>query len=101
MVIAYKNMPMEVCKSTYAENGNTAIELVLLDADGYVDELYATLTINALKMPPQFALIDVNNHPWVEDVIRESKIGEPTGQMVRVGMCKYPMYRLNLEKIGG
>ena len=46
------------------------------------------------------AYIDTNNCPWAEDFLIDNDFGIPTGEYKASGFCVYPLYQLDLEKIG-
>lgn len=87
---------MDVCLeiSKYVSNDNLAINVVTLDG-----ELYSSLTVNVLKMPSPYALVDTNNFPKAEEFIKKYNLGEATGEKVASGFCKYPMYKFDLEAL--
>lgn len=46
------------------------------------------------------AYIDTNNCSWAEDFLVDNDFGLPTGEYKASGFCIYPLYQLDLEKIG-
>lgn len=62
---------------------------------------YATISVN-LDHPLQnefSCFIDTNNCPWAERLLKEMKVGQPTGIYVESGFCEYPLYFIDIEKI--
>lgn len=82
---------------TYANNKHIAIE-VFSESEGP----YASLTVNldtTKKYPKNYGYVDTNNFPEAEYVINKLGIGEDTGLFGFSGMCIYPLYKFDLEKI--
>ena len=78
----------------YADNDNTAI--VLIDPK---EGPFATVTVNLENLPKDYAYLDTNNCPWIEQLFEEYSLGYPTGTTKISGYCEYPLYKLNLNII--
>lgn len=86
---------IEIQKTTYADNGNLAIQLWEVN-----EGPYARLTVNLGKrLPTDMAFVDTNNCRWAEDWIQDNGLGVPTGEVGCSGWCVYPLYRFNLDKM--
>lgn len=85
---------VNVCTSSYANNGNLA---VLLDSP--TEGPFATITVNLGKLPKGFAYVDTNNCPWAETFIKENKLGTFAGATRQSGYCIYPLYKFDLTKL--
>lgn len=95
-MMKYNGHELEIRKSTYISGGNLAL---ILFEEGQV---YATLTTNLGRpLPENYAFVDPNNVPWVEDFIEEFQLGEPLGLSEVSGFCSYPLYRFDLSTIKG
>ena len=92
----YKGKTATITKGRYAYGDNLFMQLWV---EG---EPYATLTVNLPEtLPYNEAYVDVNNFPEAEDFIKRNKIGTFTGRFGASGFCKYPLYKFDLDKIGG
>ncbi|OUM63119.1 hypothetical protein PIROE2DRAFT_10431 [Piromyces sp. E2] len=61
---------------------------------------FCRITVNIIPFnDPALACIDTNNHPFLEDIIKEYDLGEPIGISIPSGFCRYPVYRFNLTQI--
>ena len=89
-----KEYKVHIKRSTYANNGSLAIQL--LEDDGFP---FATLTVNIDKLPQGYAYLDTNNHPWAEKFVDDNHLGEYTGLYAQSGFCEYPLYRFYEEEI--
>ena len=77
-------------------NNNTALELVCVDGIPL-----AVITVNLGDLlKKNMAYIDTNNCPWAEDFLIDNDFGTPTGEYKASGFCVYPLYQLDLERIG-
>lgn len=77
-------------------NNNTALELVCEDGIPL-----AVITVNLGDLlKKNMAYIDTNNCSWAEDFLVDNDFGLPTGEYKASGFCIYPLYQLDLEKIG-
>ena len=82
----------------YVNNQNLAIQ-ILVD-EGHYYEPYGMLTVNLTDtLPEDMAYVDTNNIANAEEFIKEYKLGEPTGKVMRSGFCEYPLYRFDLETV--
>lgn len=83
----------------YAIGHGMALQLYCME-DGE-SEPYADLTVNL----PSFltgknrAFIDTNNMPEAEDLIRNYKLGNPTGRVGVSGYCRYPEYEFDMAEV--
>ena len=75
------------------KNGNTYIQLWCADGP------CATLTTNIsnVKLPGDYAIIDTNNCPSAEKLMKQYKLGEFADRFVCSGYCMYPVYKLDLD----
>ena len=77
-------------------NNNTALELVCEDGIPL-----AVITVNLGDLlKKNMAYIDTNNCPWAEDFLIDNDFGIPTEEYKASGFCVYPLYQLDLERIG-
>ena len=82
----------------YVNNQNLAIQ-ILVD-EGHYYEPYGMLTVNLSEtLPEDMAYVDTNNIQNAEELIKEYKLGEPTGKTCRSGFCEYPLYKFDLEAV--
>lgn len=95
-----KTYEVEVHAKTYVDGG-LAITMDYLDDEFNCWMPFATLTVNLGRQNYGFAYVDVNNCPWGEDFIKEYGLGEFTGKRCCSGFCTYPLYKFDVEKIGG
>ena len=58
-----------------------------------------TVNINAQNSGPDCAFVDTNNFGSAEKLIREYKLGKPTGKIGYSGYCSYPEYRFDMKEI--
>lgn len=93
--LIYKGHELEICYSTYQNNGATAV--FLRSEDG---EFYGSATVNLSNshtLPSDCAYVDENNMPGISKALVESGIARPTGQSAQSGFCHYNVYQFNLE----
>ena len=85
--------------STYLCGGGISLEI--LDITDHGLEPYAPLTVNIPESRANFgcAFVDTNNFSAAEKLIKDYKLGTPTGHFARSGFCTYPEYRFNLNEI--
>ena len=65
-------------------------------------EPYCFITVNIPGVSvsgEDCAFVDVNNAPFIEGVLRENNLAEPTGRVGFSGFCSYPEYRFNMEEV--
>lgn len=96
----YNNLEFAFITSIYSVNGNTYVGIYCKENDCV--EPYCNLTVN-LDMPlgKGLAFIDVNNAD--RDLLlflEEQGFISATGVTQSSGFVVYPLYRLNLDKIG-
>lgn len=85
--------------SSYMYGSGLAIELYDR-TDGDL-EPYSNLTVNidARLSGPDCAFVDTNNFGTAEELIRNNKLGKPTGRIGYSGYCSYPEYRFDMKEI--
>ena len=94
-----KKFPMQLEVTSYADNGNLAIQLYEW-ADGY-PEPWAMLTVNLEEVCERdCSYVDTNNNgrkilTW----ITENNLGIVTGRERRSGYCVYPEVHFNAERL--
>ena len=77
-------------------NNNTALELVCEDGIPL-----AVITVNLGDLLKRnMAYIDTNNCSGAENFLVDNDFGLPTGEHKTSGFCIYPLYKLDLERIG-
>ena len=93
----YFGNPIEVLPrlGKYASTNNLAIRLVTTTG-----EPWSTLTVNLdIKLPPDYAYVDVNNDPGAKAFISNNKLGEWTGGVRQSGFVVYPLYKFDLDRL--
>lgn len=60
---------------------------------------FATITKNLIKLNGDFAYLDTNNCPWVEDLMTKYNLGAKTEITEQSGYCEYPLYKLHMNEI--
>ena len=64
---------------------------------------FAILTVNLesfdLDGDKEYAFVDTNNCPWVEEFLVKNEIAYFTGINVPQGFCTYPLYKFDLTKL--
>ena len=81
----------------YCDNDHIAL-MIFSETEGPI----ASITVNLAstdKCPKNYGYVDTNNFPEGEDIIEELGIGEDTGLIGFSGMCIYPLYKFDVEKI--
>lgn len=85
--------------STYLRGGGMYMGLRSM----YDGELvpYADLTVNVIEFPtePGCALVDTNNFTAAEALIKDYRLGTPTGRYAQSGFCTYPEYRFDMDEV--
>ena len=83
-------------KTTYANNGNTAIQMWCENEDGFA-EPYATFTVNLMKWKERNMVnVDTNNlYSNVVEVLEEMGLIENANFDIPSGFCLYPTYILS------
>lgn len=80
----------------YATTDNLYVGLVSEDGG-----LFGDVTVNLMpikgKMKKNYGFVDVNNLPYLEELIRRYKLGKKTNQCVQSGFVNYPLYEFNLD----
>ena len=86
--------------NSYVYGGGIALNLLSVGEDCL--EPFADITVNLpeQKSGPDCSFIDTNNFPQGEKLIRDYKLGEPTGRIGNSGYCTYPEYRFDMEELG-
>ena len=85
--------------SSYVHGGGFALELLFISDDDL--EPYSNLTVNiaARSSGHDCAYIDTNNLPEAESLIKQYKLGKPTGRIGYSGYCSYPEYRFDMKEV--
>ena len=86
----------------YWYNKRLAVKLRAKEADdsyGFY-EPYCDVTVNlpsAELKSDNLVFLDVNNAPWLEQLMIDKGFGMPTGRFRSSGFCNYPEFLLNLK----
>ena len=85
--------------SSYMYGGGLAMEIY--DRSEGDLEPFSNLTVNidARLSGPDCAFVDTNNFGTAEELIRNNKLGKPTGRVGYSGYCSYPEYRFDMKEI--
>ena len=96
----YDNIEFAFTPSTYSTTGNTYVGIHSKENDCI--EPYCNLTVNLdMQLGKGLAFIDVNNaDKKLLLFLEEQGFISPTGVTMPSGFVVYPLYRLNLDKIG-
>ena len=95
-MLRVKNYNIQEMNIRSYSNNNTALELVWEDGIPL-----AIITVNLGDLlEKNMAYIDTNNCSWAEDFLVDNDFGIPTGEYKASGFCVYPLYQLDLERIG-
>ena len=95
-MLRVKNYNVKEMNIRSYSNNNTALELVCEDGTPL-----AIITVNlGGLLEKNMAYIDTNNCSWAEDFLVDNDFGLPTGEYKDSGFCIYPLYQLDLERIG-
>lgn len=96
----YKNLEFAFTTDTYAINGNICVGIWCKEGDCI--EPFANLTVNLdLPLIKNTAFIDVNNlDARLICCLEENGFIKKLKVTRRSGYVTYPLYRLNLDKIG-
>ena len=96
----YENLEFAFTTSTYSTTGNTYVGIHCKENDCI--EPYRNLTVNLdMQLGEGLAFIDVNNaDKKLLLFLEEHGFITPTGVTKPSGFVVYPLYRLNLDKIG-
>lgn len=96
----HKNLEFAFTISTYSTTGNTYVGIHCKENDCI--EPYCNLTVNLdMQLGKGLAFIDVNNaDKRLLLFLEEQGFIYPTGVTKPSGFVVYPLYRLNLDKIG-
>jgi len=92
---------VEVKRTTYDNNKTLAVVLV----EEGTNEIYEVVTVNIDSTEyvcgpfNDMAFVDANNLPEVERFLKENGLAESAGHLEVNGMCEYPLYKFNLDKI--
>lgn len=91
-----KNQHVEVLISSYVSTGNTAVVFVDLTSG----EIFDIITVNFdFELSKGYCFIDINNSYGLLDIIEKNGLGEFCGSYCCSGFLKYPLYKINIEKI--
>lgn len=87
----FENDEVKLVFSRYVHNNNLALKLELPDGT-----LYAVLSKNleSIVLPDDYAYLDVNNIPNVEEFITQNGIGVFVNAYCESGFCRYPLYKI-------
>ena len=96
----HKNLECAFTISTYSTTGNTYVGIHCKKNDCI--EPYCNLTVNLdMQLGKGLAFIDVNNaDKRLLRFLEKQGFITPTGVTMPSGYVVYPLYRLNLDKIG-
>ena len=96
----YKNLEFAFTTSAYSTTGNTYVGIHCKENDCI--EPYCNLTVNLdMQLGKGLAFIDVNNaDKRLLRFLEKQGFITPTGVTMPSGYVVYPLYRLNLNKIG-
>ena len=84
--------------SSYLDNKSLYVGMMTADDD--IPEPYGGVTVNLSGTVPAYcAYIDVNNMPEAEEFLVKNGIAEFTGMTKGSGLCTYPLYRFNPERL--
>ena len=82
------------------EYGNFALCATCWDEEYKFWEPYGTFTVNLGEtLPDDCAYVDTNNHPGVEDWLKDNGLAEPLAKKRQSGFCMYPLYKFDIAKI--
>ena len=86
------------CYLTVGKYNNNHVAIQIMCEEGPL----ATMTVNHEKLAcfdDNWSCVDVNNAPFVEDLIKDLGIGHFTGYRLLSGWVKYPVYNFDMQKI--
>lgn len=84
-------------RDTYAANNHIYLA-VWSEEEGPISNI--TVNVDGINAyPTNYGCVDMNNFPEAEALITKLKIGKPTGRCIWSGMCMYPIYEFNMERI--
>ena len=98
----YAGLKCTACRTTYSNNGRLAIMLRTKDIKYDGGPVFGKVTVNlddGLDLEPEYAYLDTNNCPGIEECMMESGLAAPTGMYCRSGYCRYPLYKFDLNRI--
>ena len=85
--------------SSYMYGGGLAMEIYDRSEGDLEPFSNLTVNINAQNSGPDCAFVDTNNFGSAEKLIRDYKLGKPTGKIGYSGYCSYPEYRFDMKEI--
>lgn len=95
----YGDYEVDFILASYVNNDNTAVLIRSKAEDGNYMEPWGDMTVNIVDLPAGMACLDTNNSPYIEQFVIENGLGEPAGFSIPSGFCKFPVYKLDIEKI--
>lgn len=91
-----REVECKVCISKYNSSGSTAIYFLDLSSG----EIFDIITVNFdIQLPFGYCFIDINSSYGILDIIKNNDLGEFCGLYFPSGFLKYPLYKMNIEKI--
>lgn len=101
-IYGLEGQKVSVVRSEYMDNHSLAVMLVGENGTGI-----ATITVNledtdsfsGHKKFANYAFVDINNVPWAEQFLKDTKLASSIGISAKSGWCEYPLYRFDLDRI--
>lgn len=80
------------------EYADGTLAILMNDEQGFP---YGRLTVNLgiEDLPENWAAVDTNNLPGIDQFIENNELGEFTGYIIPSGFCQYPIYKFYRDKI--
>ena len=79
-------------------NSWTCIEFIDM-TDPKEPDSFQVATVWLDILMPDFAYLDVNNFPGIEELFKQYNLWEPAHRTRLSGFVEYPLYRLNMDEI--
>ena len=90
---------VQLCVAAYANNGSLYIGLVEAESGEPFTDITVNMHESAVFPPFQAAVKNYSENDGMESFIKESGLGNATGQVVSSGYVKAPVYQFDREKL--
>lgn len=94
----FKGECVGIKKGYYGSTGNLYLGLVITSGENK-GELLIDITKETTLLPANTAPISFAEGEELDLFIRQYKLGEPTGENIRIGLTDYPIYRIDISNV--
>ena len=97
--VYYLGAKATLVRSFYTNNKRLAVLLEWKDPNNGPAMKVTVNLEDGLELQENYAYLDTNNCPGIDEVLLQSGLAVPTGMYCGSGYCRYPLFKFKLSKI--